>query len=245
MGNTWGNSLVLQPADRGTAAGILLPVLDVYQSDHSAVVVVLPSDHAVSDCELFTAGIRKAIWAVEREPGLLVLGGVAGDTPQTDYGWIVPERGPGKHKPLTVHRVRRFVEKPLLLQAQALLQEGALWNTFVLVGRARTIIELVGQEYPALTAGLFDYLTLEPGEREAWLAANFSRLPCADLSADVLESCGNLAVLEWPSSLGWVDLGTPERLMNWLNDVGEVHQQYVWEDAARDPTPSGVCPSMP
>ena len=50
--------------------------------------------------------------------------------------------------------VGRFVEKPSLTEARACLARGGLWNTFVMVCRARTILEAGRRALPDLTARL-------------------------------------------------------------------------------------------
>jgi mannose-1-phosphate guanylyltransferase len=127
--------------------------------------------------------------------------------PASDYGWIVPAGDGG-----TFMRVRAFVEKPEPAAAARLLQEGALWNSFVLVVRAR-----------AMAACLKRCLSLTfHSMREAALRGHdavvrlYEELPAADLSRDVLQrSPADLRVLPVPSC-GWTDVGTPLRLAECL-----------------------------
>jgi mannose-1-phosphate guanylyltransferase len=49
---------------------------------------------------------------------------------------------------MPLFRVKRFWEKPALSQARALLKSGCLWNTFVAIGGAATLLELMGAEVP-------------------------------------------------------------------------------------------------
>jgi mannose-1-phosphate guanylyltransferase len=42
-------NVVVQPSDRGTAVGVLLPLLRVYQRDRRAMVALLPSDQFVEE----------------------------------------------------------------------------------------------------------------------------------------------------------------------------------------------------
>ena len=65
-----------------------------------------------------------------------------------EYGWIEPGLAVLEAQAQPLYRVNRFREKPALPQAQALLQSGCLWNTFVTVGSAATFLELVCSEVP-------------------------------------------------------------------------------------------------
>ena len=51
---------IQQPADRGTAAGVLLGLLPVLTRDPDALVVLTPSDQGVRETGVFRAGIRQA-----------------------------------------------------------------------------------------------------------------------------------------------------------------------------------------
>src|SRR3990172_2029010 len=57
-----------QPADRGTAAGVLLPVHWVSRQDPEAIVVVLPSDHFIDDAERFMAHVEDVAAAARAPP---------------------------------------------------------------------------------------------------------------------------------------------------------------------------------
>lgn len=216
--------VVGQPLDRGTAPGILLPLIRVLARDPDAVVVVAPSDHAIADGEVFRLGIERAARAATRDPRRIVLFGVEADAPRTDYGWIVPgeplETLPGH----VLRGVECFTEKPPLARARALQAAGASWNTFVMVGRGLAFLNLFRRRLPE-TARFFEtYARLDPSRRDAWLAAGYEGLARSDFSADVLESARDLALYQWPSTLGWTDLGTPERLFAWLADEGRLDE---------------------
>ena len=125
--------LLLQPEDRGTAAGILLPAHWIARRDPGATVVVLPSDHRVREARAFMDCVEEAAAFVGRHPGWIVLLGAPPTEPETEYGWIEPGDAAGWTARGPVRRVRRFVEKPPADVARACLEGGALWNTLVFV----------------------------------------------------------------------------------------------------------------
>ena len=214
---------IVQPRDRGTAAGILLPLLHVWRQDPDATVVVLPSDHAISRTDLFEEGIRKARIAVERAPLLVVVGGVEATEPNSDYGWIVPRVATEFSHGPCLRCVDRFVEKPRSAEAERLLASGGLWSTFILVAKARALVRLFRMTLPEGLSRLADRDPLDRSvASRAQLADRYERLPIADFSRDVLSTADRLAVLAWPSELGWTDLGTPGRLLRWLALRGDL-----------------------
>ncbi len=80
--------VVYQPQDRGTAAGVLLPLLRVLTDAPDAIVVITPSDHAVAAEGLFHRGLRHAINRVRTGATDTVLFGVEPTSAATDYGWV-------------------------------------------------------------------------------------------------------------------------------------------------------------
>jgi mannose-1-phosphate guanylyltransferase len=207
--------VVYQPMDRGTAAGVLfgLSALDASETD---IVVLTPSDHGVANPEVFRRGLRRAIAAVGTGQAEVVLLAVAPSAPVGDYGWILPARRNGVADDLPA--VRSFIEKPDAEHARRLLASGAAWNTMVLVGRVGALLALFREHLPELTR-IFSQARMWPGvARAAFLDAHYPSLPVADFSHDLLASASGLQLYVWPHTLGWTDLGTPERLARWLTD---------------------------
>lgn len=209
-----GATLLAQPSDCGTAPALLWALVHVLGRNPEALVVVTPSDHGVRDRDAYLNGIVAAKDAVERAAAVLL--GVEADEPRTDHGWIVPgaELAPG------VRRVDSFVEKPAPAEAMALKARGALFSTMVLVARARTLLGLFECARPGLAALLEPLAALPLPAHALHLRRAYALLPPCDFSRDILEPARDLAVVGWPQEVGWTDLGTPERVAEWLQ--GEV-----------------------
>lgn len=216
--------VVYQPSDRGTATGVLLATIVVSTCDPDAVAVVTPSDHGVTDDEEFRAGVREAVAYVGAHRDDIVLLGVEPQSPVGDYGWIVTSRehDEGSH----TSTVACFVEKPPAAAAQRLFASGAVWNTMVLVARAEAILALYRRYAPDLAGAFECFRFLPPARRDQHLRRLYEHLPMLDFSHDVLEHASGLHCLAWRASLGWTDLGTPERLAAWLEQRGAPAQPY-------------------
>lgn len=201
-------NLVVQPCNRGTACGILLPLVTLLERDPEAVVVLSPSDHVVEREGPLVESIFRAAGIVrERDQDLVVLG-VEPESPDTGYGWITPSRQLDRG----FFEVLSFVEKPDRERAQRLIREGALWNSFILVARAAALMDAFEWTMPWLTR-LFTHIAASGGiRRRGALSGLYDRLPTLDFSRDVLQGLEDrLRVLAVPPC-GWVDVGTPERL---------------------------------
>jgi len=80
--------VLIQPTDRGTAAGILFPIHWVARQDPDAIVAVFPSDHFVSEPATFMALVARIAAWVREHPARLVLLGAHPTSPEVEYGWI-------------------------------------------------------------------------------------------------------------------------------------------------------------
>jgi mannose-1-phosphate guanylyltransferase len=199
-------NIVIQPCNRGTAVGLLLPFLKVLQRDPQAQVLVLPSDHQVENEKTLHEAIVEALRAVSLDSRRVVLLGAFPLEPDTEYGWIVP------HGALDgIRGVAMFKEKPDKRTARALMDRGAVLNTLILVAAGRSLLHLYTRHLPGLLGELVSWRdNARVPERE--LEQLYQSLPTRDLSRDVLSlSCENLAVLP-VVNCGWSDLGTPARL---------------------------------
>ncbi len=202
---------IYQPADWGTAAGILLGLLPVLSAEPDDVVVVTPSDHGVRALDLFRVGLVRAA-SLTAATGRVVVFGIRPNRAYDDYGWITS----GRKRTGGLREIASFVEKPPADLAHRLRESGALWNTMVVVARASSLFGLFRQHVPEVACHFDDALSLPEAERDRYLADAYVHLPVRDFSRDVLTPAQGLLTQAWPSSLGWSDLGTPERLRRWL-----------------------------
>jgi mannose-1-phosphate guanylyltransferase len=206
-------NVVVQPQNRGTALGILLPLLHVAARDPEATVAILPSDHHVEDELIVGSALQAAVSEANRRPDRVVLLGMIPDEPEPSYGWIVPTGvEPGRARDVAC-----FVEKPDRTQAVALMQAGALWSSFMMAARAQALVALFERALPEVTSAFWALRERRENlESSAVLDRIYADLRPRDFSRDVLESQRDyLRVLLVPSC-GWSDLGTPQRVARWL-----------------------------
>ena len=203
-------NLIVQPRNRGTAIGILLPLLQILHRDPGASLVVLPSDHYVRNEAVLANSLRTAMREVERRSDRIVLLGLTPEDADPELGYIVPmgEGGP------TAREVSQFIEKPSPANANALIECGGLWNSFIFAARGQTLLRAFEARCPDVVASLRDIISSDADEatKRRNVAAVYERVPSLDFSRDVLEmSLRYLAVAAVPPC-GWSDLGTPRRV---------------------------------
>ena len=243
IGGYAGIEIVNQPRNRGTGAGVLLPLAHVLARDPDAGVVVLPSDHYFEREDVFQKAVGRAMLAARAAPERVVLLGAAAEAPATDLGWIVCGEAHGP-RAAGARRVEHFMEKPDSDTARELLREGALWNMLVIAASGRALWSLAEQHVPAICPSLRSYRSLI-GNRAATarLRDIYSTLPATDLSRDILQRAQGLLAISMTNA-GWSDCGTPERLFQALEKSGELTPLLARLEAQRHQTatsgPSGV-----
>lgn len=223
--NRWPGTVVVQPANKDTGPGILLPLMHLYRRFPDSTTVIFPSDHFIVEEDLFMAHVDLACRVVERYPPYMVLLGIHPSEPEPDYGYIVPGPKANHLAPLSIHGVSQFIEKPDLHAAQELILRGGLWNSMVMVFKARTLLDLVHATTPQ-TYRLFSSILQAVGTtaeadvvEEAYRqmeVANFSR---ALLEALPREYASRLLVLP-VRGVFWSDWGSEERVLNVLGMAG-------------------------
>jgi mannose-1-phosphate guanylyltransferase len=229
-------NIIVQPENRGTAAGVLLPVLWVTAHDPDARLVILPSDHGVASEAILHDAITGAAACAPGSDSELVLLGVKPVKPETDYGWIVP----GSAHSGRLRRVSCFHEKPDPAAASALIAEGGLLNSFIVAAGGRFLLDRFESALPQL------WRRFQPtpcgDENGFWTDTELSRLyrsvPSLDFSKDLLERrTDGLWVYPMPDC-GWLDLGTPERLAGHLITHGQRVRRRRASDI--DPSPARI-----
>ena len=206
--------VVAQPVNRGTAPAILYALLRVAAVTPSAPVAIFPSDHHVSDDEDFMAHVHAAFDLVDARPDLVTLLGITPDRPETEYGWIEPAQPIVGPRGRPFYGVRRFWEKPASELAQALLADGCLWNSFVMVGLGATLLGLIERTLRDLFSAFLPVRRWMGTPMEAAVAdAVYRTFPASDFSRGVLGAIApRLAVLP-VRGVAWSDLGRPERVL--------------------------------
>jgi mannose-1-phosphate guanylyltransferase len=209
LGDIAPENIIVQPCNRGTACGVLLPVLSILHRDPRARIVVSPSDHYVRDEETLIWSLMEAQAHVDARPRLLVLLGMEPDRPETEYGWITPSQGCAE----TIRGVTSFVEKPDAELADELMRSGALWSSFTFVATGKTLMGHFRRSMPRLVERFSTGLTYASWDhRRRDLLRLYDTLPTVDFSRLVLaQAHEGMHVLPVPPC-GWTDLGTPQRV---------------------------------
>jgi mannose-1-phosphate guanylyltransferase len=208
---------------------VLYALFRIAKSAPDDRVAFLPSDHFVSNGQVFMAHVDRALEGCRRQTDLVTLLGITADRAKLGYGWIEPGRPLAGFHFADFMRVRQFWGKPTVVQAEEFQTQGWLWNSFVMVGRASTILELIKQAVPSVYEA---FAAVRPtlgtlGETEA-IERLYCGLPSVDFSRTVLSAVpADLAVLP-VRDVYWNDLGNPDRVMaTWRYLLGDAIPQFM------------------
>ena len=171
----------------------------------------MPSDHVIGDVDAFHAAIARAMPAVAN--GWLVTFGITPDAPEIGYGWIQRGESIGAETAAGVFRVRRFVEKPPVDEAQTMLAAGDYsWNGGIFLFRADMYLQSLGQHAPEilLAAEAAMAAAQRQGVRVLPDATAFAASPDVSIDYAVMEKAERVAVV--PVQMGWNDVGSWDAL---------------------------------
>jgi mannose-1-phosphate guanylyltransferase/mannose-1-phosphate guanylyltransferase/mannose-6-phosphate isomerase len=170
-----------------------------------ALMLVMPSDHAIDDLDRFDQAVELGRRAAAADK--LVTFGIHPATPETGYGYI--ETGPEIPQVPGVHEVARFVEKPALAEAEAMVADGNhLWNAGIFLFKVGTILSEFDKFEPEIRGCAERSIELAERNGIAILAkrAEFERCPSDSIDYAVMERSASIAVV--PMSPGWSDVGS-------------------------------------
>jgi mannose-1-phosphate guanylyltransferase/mannose-1-phosphate guanylyltransferase/mannose-6-phosphate isomerase len=198
-------ALILEPKGRNTAPAIALAALAA--GGGSDPLLVMPSDHVIGDVAAFHAAIHAAMPLVAE--GWLVTFGITPEAPETGYGYIqVGEPiAPG------VHKVRRFVEKPLREVAEAMIAAGDhAWNGGIFLFRADAYLDALERFAPAMLTAARAAMdrAVRDGTRILPDEVEFAKSPSDSIDYAVMEKATRVAVV--PVAMGWSDVGSWDAL---------------------------------
>ena len=155
-------SVLLEPLARDTAPALTGAALWALRTGGDPLLLVLPSDHIVSDVDEFHRAVLSALRF--GADGLIVAFGVTPTRPETGYGYIRRGVGVRAKEGATGHSIEAFVEKPGRDAAASYLASGAyLWNAGIFVMRASVWLEAMDRHRPEVLDACRDALA---GARE-------------------------------------------------------------------------------
>ena len=200
-------SIILEPMARNTAPALALAVGYAAEKFQDVLLLVLPSDHVISDRTEFSRSVQRAADNSISENSVTIFG-IPPTSPHTGYGYIKASQSAG------VFSVERFTEKPDLETATKYLSEdGYFWNAgmFVLPASVGSMllnqfaaeVAEVGAEAIANAKSDLDFLRVAEED--------FAKSPADSIDYAIMEPLSLSDEHELycvPMTAGWSDLGS-------------------------------------
>ncbi len=207
---------VLEPAPRNTAPCIGLAAIQISHHDPDGIMVVLPSDHQISNLEIFKNRIQQGVDLVKRNDCFVTLG-IPPTRPETGYGYIQSSSNPDL--PDGVHQVITFAEKPNISTAERFVDSGDFyWNSGMFIWSAKRILsdmeELLPEQYHQL-----EHIADSIGKRgyQKTLDSHYNRIRPISIDYGVME-VSKTPILMLTGDFGWSDLGSWDEMYRIFKD---------------------------
>ena len=200
-------NILLEPVGRNTAACIGLAALLVQHRDPSAVMVVLPADHLITDEDLFLSSLRAAVAVARKQPALITLG-IRPTSAATGYGYIESGDQADRVQEHKFYKVTSFHEKPDLERAKHYLEKGNFfWNSGMFVWQAEAVLAAMKNYLPGLYKDLHRLKPLlGTDELDREINNIYPDLESISIDYGVMEKADNVLMI--PADFGWNDLGS-------------------------------------
>ncbi len=224
---------IAEPYGRNTAAclGLAACALEA-AAGPDTVMAVLTADHRIEEGPAFRAAVLGAIGHARHGEDLVTIG-MRPTRPETGYGYLALGEPlgtePTAEGDVTIHRVRRFVEKPERRLAEEFFESSDyLWNSGMFFWRVGTFLEEFKRCQPEMARAWETLRRHGPPPYPLSLVAEiYERLPSLPVDKALLERTDHVAAVR--GTFPWSDLGSWDALeAAWRADgQGNVHQGAV------------------
>lgn len=216
------SSILLEPVARNTAPAIVAAAAFVRSRfGEDAVMQVLASDQEVSAdasyFEMIDIARRTAL------SGKLVTFGITPREPATGFGYIEI----GKELSTGGNQVKRFLEKPVLAEAERMLASGGfVWNSGMFMFKAGNVLEEMAEHAPEIHQAAVDSFEKSSGDLDFIRLDHGSFASSPDISIDyaIMEKTSRAAVV--PSSFAWSDMGSWDAI--WKLGMQDAQGNVAW-----------------
>ena len=204
-------NIIVEPEGRNTAPCIALSAFVIKKYYKDANMIVLPSDHLISDEDEFRSVIKNADEFVKENKEAIITLGMEPTRAETGYGYIrygKDEKVINNHK---VIKVDAFVEKPNKEKAKAYIKEGNyLWNGGMFLWNAENILNQIEKYSNDTYKALKDIEIVSNEEIQELINNNYHKTEAISIDYAVMEKSDSIYVV--PSRFGWDDVGSWEAL---------------------------------
>lgn len=201
------DNIILEPVGRNTAPCIALSAFVIEKYFNDSTILVVPSDHLITNEEAFAENINKAYDFIEKNTNSIVTIGIKPDRPETGYGYIKSiNYGQFTIDNERIYKVESFVEKPNIEKAKEYIRDGNyLWNSGMFVWKSKHVLKLT-EKYLKDTYDILKEIAVGEEDYESRLKENYPNVESISVDYGIMENADSIFVI--PSTFGWDDIGT-------------------------------------
>lgn len=209
------SNFLLEPMPKGTASVVGLAAVLLHQRDPQAVMVILTSDHFISNEPAFRQILRTAYDVAQ--DGYLVTLGISPTFPATGYGYIKQGELIGNYRNQAVYHALQFVEKPDDQKAEAMVAAGDYaWNSGMFIWRVDRILAEFQNQMADLALALAKIQKAgESADQQAVIQRLWPEIKPETIDFGIMERARHVAVIP-AEKLGWSDVGSWDSLFDVL-----------------------------
>lgn len=197
---------IIEPIGRNTAPAIALAALSLDADD---ILIVTPSDHMISDMELYKKSMDRAVELANEN--YIVTFGIKPTEPNIGFGYIEVDG----------ENVVCFREKPDLKTAKQFLEQGSFtWNSGIFCFKAVVFLEEL-KKYNAemYQASVAAYATID--ENGVVGLDAMLQIPEDSIDYAVLEKSAIIKTVT--TSFNWSDLGSFDAIITYFEETKQVN----------------------
>lgn len=212
-------NLILEPANKETAAAIGLAAVTLYCKNPKNIMVTINSDHYIKDEKEYLRVLKLAEEVARKKPAHTILIGLNPTYPETGYGYIKLDQQIMRIGKDEVFQAVEFIEKPTREKAEEYLaRRDYLWNPAIFVWRVDHLLALYKKYLPALYQSLMVIKNfLGKKNKEKAIAAEFTKIKSISIDYGLMEKISE-RMLVIPASFGWADVGHWRTIKEVLSD---------------------------
>lgn len=201
-------NILFEPAPKNTAPCIAFAAAVIAARHQDAVMIVLPSDHIITNTPLFVETFSAAAQVAQAGENLVTVG-VAPTFPETGYGYIkmaaaVQQKGVEQK----VYEVEKFVEKPDLETAKQYLLDGNyLWNSGMFTWKVSSFYKNLEEFLPGVHAMAKNIeKAVDTDSFTQTVKTEFEKCEPVSVDYGIMEKAPRVYTV--PASFGWDDVGS-------------------------------------
>ncbi len=202
-------NLIYEPVGKNTLPCIGLAAMFAEVDNPEGIMVVSPSDHLITDENLFKNTVLTAAKIADEKNGIVTIG-ITPTYPATGYGYVQTAEEINAGDAIKQFKVERFVEKPDEKTADSYLKQGGFfWNSGLFIFKVSVFLDSVKQFAPNLYNDL-KKIQAEIGKEtfEPTLDTIYRAVESISVDYGIMEHAKNIYLVE--GSFDWNDLGSWE-----------------------------------